>query len=621
MPNFHPRLIFVLTFWLSLTSICSAATPTNELSGDVLLSDQGSRVTIENGILSVEVEKSSGNLMSVTYRGQAMLSSPAYLNLHAGDEDADFKDHENTYTRLHAAQFRIAEDPTSNHGQAAELVITQPATESTPFQLELHYVMRRGVSGLYTYLLISHEAGAPGGEISQIRWLLRLRDEVFDFIAIDDERRHPMPPSGTPVKPLGPKESQLVTSGPFKGQIMDKYHSFVDAGEHFVHGWLGTQKKIGCWMISASTEDINGGPTKQHNTAHFERILMKIFSCTHYGAAPVSVGGEAWQKLYGPCVLYFNSDRDTDGLWRDANNQAAAERAAWPYAWMRHPAYPLKEERGVVTGQIRITDPTQGQVAPAGAWVGLAAKSPHWQQQSNGYQFWTRTDEQGRFILNAVRPGTYSLYVFTAGVMDEYRRDNLVVEKGKSLDLSMIDFHPPQFGRVLWQIGTPDRTAKEFRHGDNYRQWGLWQDYPKDFPNDVSFVIGKSHERTDWNYAQVAVPAGRKWVGTEWRVLFDLDAHPESGEALLRIAIAAATNADLYVSMNGRQVGHLATGKDSAVVRAGIHGQYSQLNLKFDAGLLKKGRNVLTLDQRAGRSMQTNIMYDCLRLEVAEPAH
>ena len=54
------------------------------------------------------------------------------------------------------------------------------------------------------------------------------------------------------------------------------------------------------------------------------------------------------------------------------------------------------------------------------------------------------------------------------------------------------------------------------------------------------------------------------------------------------------------------------------MVRAGIHGQYSQWDMKFDSALLKQGANTITLDQTAGGSPWKNVMYDCLRLEVPQ---
>ncbi|AWI07863.1 hypothetical protein [Ereboglobus luteus] len=91
------------------------------------------------------------------------------------------------------------------------------------------------------------------------------------------------------------------TGGPWKNQITDKYHYFTDAGGHYAHGWIGGNSRLGCWIIYGSTEDQNGGPTRQHNTAHWQRILLKILACSHYGAPnTIAPAGRAWQKFTAP---------------------------------------------------------------------------------------------------------------------------------------------------------------------------------------------------------------------------------------------------------------------------------------------------------------------------------
>ena len=187
-------------------------------------------------------------------------------------------------------------------------------------------------------------------------------------------------------------------------------------------------------------------------------------------------------------------------------------------------------------------------------------------------------------------------------------------------DLGTLDWKPVRFGKQLWQIGTPDRTAREFRHGDDYRQWGLWLKYPQDFPDGVNFVIGKSKERTDWNYAQINVQKDGMWVGTKWNILFDLAAAPKSGTATLRLAFASTHNAKLSVFVNDQPVDRFGTGADNAMIRAGIHGQYSEVDVAFDAALLKQGTNTIALEQSAGGNVQKSVMYDCVRLELDDTA-
>src|SRR5207253_3222313 len=73
---------------------------------------------------------------------------------------------------------------------------------------------------------------------------------------------------------------------------------------------------------------------------------------------------------------------------------------------------------------------------------------------------------------------------------------------GRDTDLGELEWQPVKHGRTLWQIGIADRSSHEFKGGDNYRHYGNYLRYPREFPDDVTFVIGKSKESADWNFAQ-----------------------------------------------------------------------------------------------------------------------
>ncbi len=135
--------------------------------------------------------------------------------------------------------------------------------------------------------------------------------------------------------------------------------------------------------------------------------------------------------------------------------------------------------------------------------VVLADNSTDFQFSKQGYQYWTRASADGSFQLPDVRPGTYRLSAYQEGTFGELRLDNVTIGSGGVSQLGVLSWQPPDRGTDLWQIGTFDRRASEFRHGDNneYRTYGLWDEYSTDFPTDVDFVIGQSEEATDWNFA------------------------------------------------------------------------------------------------------------------------
>lgn len=593
-------------------------------SAPVTLIERGDRIVLANEVVTAEIELRTGNLLSFRLKDRELLSAPAYLDWQDGRQ-----------RRLSAASLTVSADPSVSPDGRAEIAFTQPWSRSTEpnsgpaLDVALHYVLRPGESGLRMFAVYRHRADYPAAGFGQSRYVLRVADALFDTISVDAARTHFMPSGNTPGETLGPKESIRFTAGPAKGGITDKYHYFTDAGGHFFHGWMGAETKLGVWIVYGSTEDANGGPTRQHNTAHWPRMLLKILSCAHYGAPGVGVAaGETWEKVYGPWMLYANATAPDDptplvSLRADAARRAEAERAAFPPAWLEHPAFPPAAARGAVTGRLVVADPQASGQTAADAWVGLAAPAPDWQRQALGYQVWARADSEGRFALPAVRPGRYTLYAFTSGVLGEFRREEIEVKAGGPLALGELTWTPVRHGRQLWQIGVPDRSAREFRHGDEARRWGRWLDYAKEFPNDVDFTVGKSDPRTDWNFAHGTRPGpdGKEWIGCSWRIHFSvtpagLTGAPE-GVATLRFAFAAAHNARLRVSLNGVPLGeNTSLGSDNALARAGVHGQYSTWDVSFPARLLTPGDHTLLLEQRAGGAPFKNVMYDSIRLEV-----
>jgi rhamnogalacturonan endolyase len=187
------------------------------------------------------------------------------------------------------------------------------------------------------------------------------------------------------------------------------------------------------------------------------------------------------------------------------------------------------------------------------------------------------------------------------------------IQTGKPLDLGRLDWKPMRFGRQLWEIGIPDRTASEFLHGDHYWQWGLYNEYPKDFPNDVNFIIGKSDIHKDWNYAQC--PRSDRPQGTTWNVTFDLPDGPH-GKATLRLAFAATSARSVSASVNDKPAGEATSLTDTATIRRdGIRGYWYERDVAFDADLMKAGMNFIKLTIPPGNPM-SGIEYDYIRLEL-----
>ena len=99
----------------------------------------------------------------------------------------------------------------------------------------------------------------------------------------------------------------------------------------------------------------------------------------------------------------------------------------------------------------------------------------------------------------------------------------------------------------------PDRSAAEFRHGDHYWQWGLYNLYPQEFPNGVNFVVGKSDWTKDWNYVQPPSEEPRRQVRRN-HLAGDLRYAPACPRGQLRFAWASAERAAIRSTLSSTAI-------------------------------------------------------------------
>jgi rhamnogalacturonan endolyase len=328
--------------------------------------------------------------------------------------------------------------------------------------------------------------------------------------------------------------------------------------------------------------------------------------------------------------------------------------------------YPHKEERGNVSGQLVLNDPQAASKKLPHLEVGLAHPEYQgsgrgyqlragtgamvtWPHDGNYYQFWTEGAEDGRFTLANVRPGKYTLHAFADGVLGEYAKADITVEAGKKIDLGKLDWQPVRYGKQVWEIGYPDRTADKFLKGDgaNYWLWGWPLRYSDLFPNDITYTIGKSDYHKDWFFEEVPHalsddwknPAAKDplnqrygWVNfptdnqdmwrawgrgkaTTWTVKFNMK-KASQGQAVLRIALAGADgNGGLTIGVNGQDVGSIRPVATNALRYNTDKGVWNQYTQKFDAALLKEGENSMTFTVPAGE-VTSGVVWDYLRLEL-----
>jgi rhamnogalacturonan endolyase len=615
---------------------------TSGAGGAVVITDSGDTVTLENGVVSVKIAKVNADILSLRYKALSLVSSgKAYWNV-LGSTPGGVK----TEKRGTPSILTVTQDPARNGGEMGEIELLFPykkGTDAEPLDIAIRYTLRRGDSGVYGWTILNHSPDYPAFDIEISTVALKLNPQIFDHLTVDSRRNQQMITGSDWIhgQPLNLKEARRMTTGIRAGQVEHKYDYSAMFSETPAYGWSSTTQNVGLWIVNPSLEYINGAPTKIELTGHIDLkdvlpadpTLLFVWHGSHYGGMPISIdAGEQWNKVVGPFLIYCNSGPNPDAMWQDALARAVDEQQAWPYDWAKAPGYASAAERGAVRGRLVVDDPQQAGASAANAWVGLAAapypavdeeKKPFtvgWETDGKHYEYWTHADKTGAFTIRNARPGNYVLYAFNDGILGEFSRADVAVESAQTRDLGTLTWTPVRYGRQVWEIGIPNRSAEEFRHGDHYWEWGLYNLYPQEFPNDVNFIIGRSDWARDWNYAQPPrVDDKGVWHGTTWRITFD-QAKVTPGKATLRMALCGTRDSQIDVAVNGHAIGTTGALPSSGVMhRDGIRGTEIECDLPFDTSLLVAGKNVMELTTHA-RYWYDGVLYDYLRLEIDDGA-
>ncbi|HVX85700.1 MAG TPA: polysaccharide lyase family protein [Phycisphaerae bacterium] len=590
---------------------------------DVTITKQGNNVILSNGIISATIDPANATVLSMKVKGHEMVSTAGqHKSIYfSRDGGADFE------TLPHCTMSLATNTP--DVIDVACKHIYEPGKDKHAWDVGAHFVLCRGATGLYVYTVTVHPANYPALGLGEWRMVWSTPEtgkDVMEKIYIDQARHWvaPLPEDFKTAVETPIKEITKMTQGTWAGKYDCKYMYNANYSNLGCWGFASDKHPLGEFVVFGSHEFFSDGPTKNDLTAAVGTILTHM-NMNHYnGSSQEFKQGEVWSKIYGPFLLYCNDKPTGDAAWADAEAQAKAEEAAWPYEWVNNALYPKAKERGTVTGQLEIRDLLKPSVNAAGAWVGLTP--PHgrptddWQFQGDGYQYWTRAGADGTFTIPAVRPGTYVLHAFNTGAVGECAQQNVVVTAGQTTNLNNVMWIVPHHGRAIaWEIGVPDRSAAEFRHGKDYYLPYLYKTAPNELSNPLDYTIGKSDPAKDWNYAQSRYMQGDKPVPQRWRIHFDLPGLPV-GPATLTLAFASADRArvDVYANDESRPITTVTPDVEggNALLREAIHAKYCVSYVPIPVNHLKVGPNTIELVQTSVREDASHVMYDYLSLEL-----
>lgn len=395
-------------------------------------------------------------------------------------------------------------------------------------------------------------------------------------------------------------------------------------------------------------------------------IVYNYMVSGHHGA-PVPNITHGFDRTFGPQFYYFNRgtpESSIEDLRQDAAQFADPEWNSDFYDSIAEhvPNYTPSSQRNSFTASIKLPKQAKRAVAV------LSENKQDFQLNVfdvKALQYWADVGPDGSIKIPRVKEGTYRLTVYADGVFGWFIKDDVKVKRGTPCGKAKFEWKEESAGKEIWRIGTPDKSAGEYRHGyapdtskplqpEEYRiYWANW-DFPNDFPEGVNFKVGESKEDVDFNYIHWSVFGGRaNFVRPEpvldnvnnWTIEFDLKQHQFRGAKTATLTVQFAgvrtangndkwggnfepySNLPYTVGLNGAEeetwvIPYWRSG--SCGVRSQVVCQNIEHQFRFSVESLRTGKNeiVLSLPYNATRvepallpgSMY--VQYDALRFEL-----
>jgi rhamnogalacturonan endolyase len=703
-------LAFFATSARLLANIPGGSTGTG--SNVMLVNNGNGTLTMSNGVVSIliTVNGASVNQINYTYNNGTGTQTRQLLagGKNGGQLYWEYGGYGNGGTWTSATVVNPATgDATHTAGDYAEVALTCNAAGSAPVgDLQVNFSMLRGSPGFYVTLTMKHHAGDVATGLGEMRTNIYTAP-YFNWMSVNSTIQRELGINATYAAAFfAPQECSLCTSGVNQGVYDDKYKFCAYWGDERVWGWSSVNDSahgvksgtnVGIWYVLASSEYYNGGPLKPEL---MDAPMVNMLNGGHYymGSDSSWTQNENWVRVQGPFFVYVNNVSSTltdpiqtsQALYNDALAQGVAEASAWPYTWFNNATYDSNyaqaAQRGTVTGTMAINDSGNPNASAANMWVGVIQQTAtsngvvqqqattdgvyDFQQWYKPYQFWVKTDAIGNFTIpNVIAGDNYTLYAFGPGAEGTFLSQNLnggnppwlynlpatpfnvTVTGGATTTLGTVTWTPTRVGPTVFEIGYPDRTARKFRHGDDFWVgdigpapatpspiWTKFLELPFDYPNGLNYTVGTSRWPVDWNFIQpILVSTTGACNNSGSTITFNLPATtPTSGTASLYLGIASDYYGAVVVGVNGTSLS--ASGTVTATpnplpgtgfvpaythsdgsIREQASGSFSDERINFPASMLHTGTpNTITLSLRqiGGSYFANHFMYDYLRLEL-----
>ncbi|KAI0550236.1 polysaccharide lyase family 4 protein [Xylaria curta] len=636
-----------------------------------------SQFVLQNDRLYVAVSKSNGQVVDVVLDKQDLLG-PESGNTGKGPYVDCSCTPSGAWTPGGTAKFQLIKG-TDSTGTPYGGVRMSDTYKPTNQSIEQWWFLREGETGLHLFTRVTYfnQAMPYLRELGELRTLFRPNTKLWTHLSGSDGNYAPIPSADAYKNEVVVQDAAWylgkTTSDPYVQQYSDYFTKYTFSElwrDHKVHGQYSDGSTssdgntYGAWLVHNTRETYYGGPL--HYDLVVDGIVYNYLVSGHYGA-PVPNMTTGFDRTWGPQYYHFNKGAPSTTL---AELRADAAKLADP-EWNADfydsiakyvPNYAPRSKRTTFKATIQL---------PSGAKRPIAILSENKQDfqlnvfNHSSLQYWADVDSSGSVEIPMVKAGTYRLTVFADDIFGWLIQDDVIV----SATTTPLTFKwtPESAGKEIWRIGTPDKSAGEYKHGyaldtskplqpEQYRiYWGKW-DFPTDFPDGVVFKIGESVESEDFNfihwswfpgYANYLHPQPVYDNINNWTIQFNLSDSQLAGtqKATFTVDLAGAktangnnkwaslpaekySNVPYTVAVNGKDVETWiipSYRSGSCGVRSGIICQNFGHKFVFSTELLRDGTNefVLSLPFNATNTETAvlpgviYIQYDALRLELS----
>ncbi|KAF2166291.1 polysaccharide lyase family 4 protein [Zasmidium cellare ATCC 36951] len=640
-------------------------------------------LTIANDRLTAVVDKTFGAVVNLTLDGQNLLGQRSgstgigpYLDCSCTPDGFWTPGSDSpTYQLLNG---------TDSTGTAWGGIIMSDTYPSTGQVLEQYWFLRDGETGLHMFSRAAYSNSTPQG-LGEMRTLLRPNIDLWTHLSTNDKTSAPLPyynhasvvlnRTGAPITVQDATWYLPNRSDPYVTHYSDYFtkYTFADVWrDHKAHGIFSDGSTsadgstFGAWFVMNTVDTYFGGPT--HSDLTVDGIVYNYIVSNHHGA-PTPNMTAGFDRTFGPGYYHFNkgpAGASLEELRADAAQYADDQWAVEFYESIAEfvPGYVAPSKRGVWKGIVGLPEGAERPIAIL-SQVGV-------DYQDNvldltAHQYWADIDRQsGSVEIKNVKPGEHRLTVYADGIFGQHEEEGIVVSAAETTTTS-ITWQAESAGTELWRIGYPDKSGGDWRHGyerdpvhplhpEEYRIYWAAYDYLDDFPDGVTFEVGKSSEVEDFNYVHWSVFGGKANSNrpepvygdgniNNWTVLFNVEEEQllNKEKATFTVQLAGAKTAagnldtfnasepywnfDYTVVVNNHELEPWTipyNASASCATRSAVTCHHLAHKFVFDAGLLQGGKNELILSLPFNATGWTSavlpesvyVQYDALRLEV-----